>query len=259
MTTSVLNKSHETLDQKEILKLIKKWQNDGDREARKKVIEQNIKLVKSVIMRFSGSGVDKEDLIQIGLIGLVKAVDRFDTKRNVKFSTYAVPLIIGEIKTFLRDDHPIKISRNLTDLFKKAKEVRRWLTLKLRREPTVGEVAKELEVTREELVAAEEANQSPVSLDKPINDSKDENQGDQKLLLDTLPDTHFDNIIFNKLTVQETLKKLDKQERQLIVLRYYMEKSQGETGRILGLTQVQVSRMEKRILNYLKEYLKDPG
>ncbi|ACB85235.1 sigma-70 family RNA polymerase sigma factor [Natranaerobius thermophilus] len=247
------HKYHKATDN--TIELIKKWQQKGDREARKIIIEENINLVKSVVKRFVGSGIEEEDLTQLGLMGLIKAIDKFDYRKEVRFSTYAVPLIIGEIKTFLRDDHPIKVSRNLKELFNRSKEVKRWLTLKLRREPTISEVADELEVSKEELATAEEANQELISLDKPVSD--EHNHESEKALIDTIPDNSFDAKIHNELTIQELLKKLDQKKRRLIVLRYFLEKSQQETGVILGMSQVQVSRMERRILNNLQRDLID--
>ncbi len=233
--------------------LIKKWQSKGCRKSRREAIELNLGLVYSLISRFKSTSITEEDLIQIGSIGLVKAVDGFDVKRNVKFSTYAVPVILGELRSFMRDHKPIKVSRKLTETYKKAKEVQSWLTLKLRREPTITELARELNLSKEEVATAMEAHQEPLSLEASGNLGHDGEKEDRPLtLLDVLTGDGFDHEIHNKLTVQEILGSLDRKRRRLLVLRYFMEKSQKETGEILGLSQVQVSRMENMIIKKLQ-------
>ena len=201
----------------------------GDKAAREKLIVENMGLIWSIVKRFAGRGYEQEDLFQIGSIGLIKAVDKFYTSFDVQFSTYAVPMISGEIKRFLRDDGMIKVSRSMKETAYKAYIAREKMEEKLKREPTLTEIAAEIGVTSEELAQAFDASAQIESLHKVIY------QGDG-----------------SDISLMDKLSKLDKKERQLIYMRYYQDKTQTEIAGILGVSQVQVSRLEKKILKKMK-------
>ena len=224
--------------------------HDGDKEAREKLVEENVGLVWCVVKRFYGRGVEAEDLFQIGSIGLLKAIDKFDLTYDVKFSTYAVPMISGEIKRFLRDDGMIKVSRSLKELAYRSLQAREKLTASLGREPAVEELSEELGVDKEELVQAMEAGGEVDSLYRPIH----QKEGSEIRLLDKIEEkeTREDKIL-DLLVLRQLLETLDGRERQLIYLRYFADKTQSEVGKIMGISQVQVSRMEKKILENLRE------
>lgn len=218
----------------------------GEKEAREVLIEQNLGLVHHIVKRFLGRGYDAEDLFQIGVIGLIKAIDKFDTEYDVKFSTYAVPLITGEIKRFIRDDGMIKVSRNLKENGMKIKMAREKLAGKLGRDPSVEEVAKESLLTVEEVLLAMEANVQVESIYKSVY----QNDGNELFMIDQLADEN-DNAhdeVLNHLLVDQLLSGLGKEEQRLIILRYYQDKTQMEVAKLLGISQVQVSRLEKKIL-----------
>ena len=225
---------------------------DGDRDARDKLVTDNMGLVVSVARRYVGRGQELEDLIQIGLIGLVKAIDRFDMDYEVKLSTYAVPLIQGEIRRFLRDDGMIKVSRSLKELAYRAYTCQDKLRKKWGRDPTLLELARALEVEPEELTAALEASSDVESLHKPIY----QKDGHEIELMDKLEEKECrEEELLNHIVLGELLKRLAGEERQLIYLRYFANKTQAEIGEVMGISQVQVSRMEKRILRNLREML----
>lgn len=218
----------------------------GEKEAREVLIEQNLGLVHHIVKRFLGRGYDAEDLFQIGVIGLIKAIDKFDTEYDVKFSTYAVPLITGEIKRFIRDDGMIKVSRNLKENGMKIKMAREKLAGKLGRDPSIEEVAKESLLTVEEVLLAMEANVQVESIYKSVY----QNDGNELFMIDQLADEN-DNAhdeVLNHLLVDQLLSGLGKEEQRLIILRYYQDKTQMEVAKLLGISQVQVSRLEKKIL-----------
>lgn len=229
--------------------LIKRAQ-EGDKSAREQVINENIGLVRCVVKRFLGRGTETEDLFQIGSIGLLKAVDKFDFTFDVKFSTYAIPMITGEIKRFLRDDGMIKVSRSLKELSAKAYMQREAWIAKKGQEPSVEELAQILEVEKEELVMAIEANNEVESLYKPVY----QKDGDELCLMDKMEkvDGQEEHII-NKILIKQLLEKLEFQEQKLIHLRYFVNMTQSEVGRELGISQVQVSRLEKKILKNIRE------
>ena len=218
----------------------------GEKEAREVLIEQNLGLVRHIVKRFLGRGYEAEDLFQIGVIGLIKAIDKFDTGYQVKFSTYAVPLISGEIKRFIRDDGMIKISRNLKENGIKIGHAREMLAGKLGREPSLDEVAEETALGVEDVVLALEANVQVESIYKSVY----QNDGNEIFMVDQLADksesAHEE--VLNSLLIHQLLDGLEKEEQKLIILRYYQDKTQTEVARMLGISQVQVSRMEKRIL-----------
>lgn len=228
--------------------LIKK-SHDGDKKAREQLVEENIGLVWCVVKRFYGRGTEAEDLFQIGSIGLLKAIDKFDMSYEVKFSTYAVPMISGEIKRFLRDDGIIKVSRSLKELSYKIFQTREALIGKLGREPTIEELSETMQVSKEELVQAMEAGGEVESLYKPIH----QKEGNEIRLLDKLEEKEQkEEKILDHMLLSQLLESLDKEERQLIYLRYFADQTQSAVGKELGISQVQVSRMEKKIIENLR-------
>lgn len=226
--------------------------HEGDEEARARLVEENTGLVWCIVKRFYNRGAEAEDLFQVGSIGLLKAIDKFDMTYDVKFSTYAVPMISGEIKRFLRDDGMIKVSRSLKELAYKAYLCRERLQEKLGREPTMNEIAEDLEVDREELVMALDASGDIESLHKPIY----QKEGQEIRLMDKLPEKEDEeDKILNHMLLKQLLEYLDKDERQLIYLRYFANQTQSQVGQELGISQVQVSRLEKRILSRMREQI----
>lgn len=223
--------------------------HDGDEEARVQLVEENVGLVWCVVRRFYGRGVEPEDLFQIGSIGLLKAIDKFDLSFEVKFSTYAVPMISGEIKRFLRDDGMIKVSRSLKELSYKAFLIREKMQEKLQRDPTLEELAKELKVDKEELAMALDSGNEVESLYKPVY----QKDGNEVALMDKLEEKEEqEEKILNRMLLKQLLDGLEKDAKQLIYLRYFANKTQTEVGQVLGISQVQVSRMEKKILKTLR-------
>ena len=226
----------------------------GEKEAREVLIEQNLGLVRHIVKRFFFFFYEAEDLFQIGVIGLIKAIDKFDTEYDVKFSTYAVPLITGEIKRFIRDDGMIKVSRNLKENGIKIKMAREKLAGKYGREPSIDEVAKEAFLTVEEVVLAMEANVQVESIYKSVYQS----DGNELFMVDQLADEsgNAHEEVLNHLLVNQLLNGLGKEEQKLIILRYYQDKTQMEVAKVLGISQVQVSRLEKKILLGMRQKMK---
>ena len=223
--------------------------HDGDKEAREQLVEENIGLIWCVVRRFGGRGVEMEDLFQIGSIGLLKAIDKFDLDYDVKFSTYAVPMISGEIRRFLRDDGMIKVSRSLKELSYRSLKAGEKLTDKLGREPTMEELSEELGVEKEELVQAMEAGGEVDSLYRPIH----QKEGSEIRLLDKIEEKEkSEDKILDRMMLKELLETLNADERRLIWLRYFADRTQSDVGKIMGISQVQVSRMEKRIMENLR-------
>ena len=224
--------------------------HQGDEEAKAQIVEENTGLIWCVVKRFYNRGAEAEDLFQIGSIGLLKAIDKFDLSYDVKFSTYAVPMISGEIKRFLRDDGMIKVSRSLKEMAYKAHCCREKLQGKNGDEPSLGEIAKTMQVDKEELVLALEAGAEIESLHKTIY----QKDGHEIQLLDKLEEKEErEEAVLNRMLLSQLLEQLRPEERQLIYLRYFANKTQTEVGKILGISQVQVSRMEKRILEEMRE------
>ena len=224
--------------------------HDGDKKAREQLVEENVGLIWCVVKRFYGRGTDAEDLFQIGSIGLLKAIDKFDLSYDVKFSTYAVPMISGEIKRFLRDDGMIKVSRSLKELSYKIFQTREALIAKLDREPTLEELAETMEVDKEEIVQAMEAGGEVESLYKPIH----QKEGNEIRLVDKLEEKdRKEDKMLDHMLLKQLLESLDKEERQLIYLRYFADETQTQVGKKLGISQVQVSRMEKRIIENMRK------
>lgn len=226
--------------------------HEGDEEAREQLVKENTGLVWCIVKRFYNRGAEAEDLFQIGNIGLLKAIDKFDLSYDVKFSTYAVPMISGEIKRFLRDDGMIKVSRSLKELAYKAYLCQEKLQEQWGRDPTITELAEQLGVEREELTMAMEASGDIESLHKPIY----QKEGQEIRLMDKLPQKEEgEDKILNHMLLKQLLEHLDKEERQLIYLRYFANQTQSQVGKEMGISQVQVSRLEKKILKNLGERL----
>lgn len=235
----------------EIAVLIARAQN-GDQEAREVLVENNLGLVHHIVKRFFGRGYDAEDLFQIGSIGLIKAIDKFDLTYEVKFSTYAVPMITGEIKRFLRDDGMIKMSRSLKENAWKIRAVSERLTHELGRDATVDEISEQLDIPAADIVLSLEANMEVESIYKSVY----QGEGTQIYLVDKLPEKRDDNEhLLNQMMVEQLLDMLEENEKKLITLRYYNDKTQVEVAKELGISQVQVSRMEKKVLRRMREEL----
>ena len=225
----------------------------GDEAARELYIKGNLRLVLSVIKRFSGSNENVDDLFQIGCIGLMKAIDNFDTSLNVKFSTYAVPMIIGEIRRYLRDNNSIRVSRSLRDTAYKAIYARENYTKLHQKEPTINEIAREIGIPKEEIVYAMDAIQSPVSLYEPVYTEG----GDALYVMDQISDKkNKEENWVEVISLKEAMKRLDEREKHIIELRFYEGKTQMEVATEIGISQAQVSRLEKNALKCMKNYLR---
>ena len=217
----------------------------GDRGAREILVEKNLGLVHHIVKRFLGRGYEAEDLFQIGSIGLMKAIDKFDLTYEVKFSTYAVPMIAGEIKRFLRDDGMVKVSRTLKENGMKIKQAADEVSKELGREATISEISELTGISVEDIVVAMEANAEVESIYKSVYQS----DGNEIYMVDRLPSGKDDNEkVLNHILLEQLLSELTDEEKRLIALRYFQDKTQGEVARQLGISQVQVSRLEKRIL-----------
>lgn len=233
-----------TIPSDEILNLVKKSQS-GDKEARDYLVEGNIKLVLSVIKKFNNRGENLDDLFQVGSIGLLKAIDNFDFSHGVKFSTYAVPMIIGEIKRYLRDNSKIRVSRSLKDIAYRALQYKEKIISETGKEPEIEEVAAYLNVEVIDIIIALEAIQDPVSIYTPIYS----NGGDEIYLMDQITDKEYDeNKRINEMIIDEGIKKLNPRLKNIIYSRYYENKTQVEIASELGISQAQVSRLEKSAL-----------
>lgn len=241
-----LHKGQAYLTDDEVRDLIKRSQA-GDSAARDKLVESNVRLVWSVVQRFLNRGYEADDLFQIGSIGLLKSIDKFDLQYEVKFSTYAVPMIIGEIQRFLRDDGSIKVSRSLKELANRIRRTKDDLSKQIGRQPKISEIAEALEISVEEVVFAQDAMRSPSSIHETVY----ENDGDPITLMDQISD---DNELkwFDKLALKEAINGLSERERLIVFLRYYRDQTQSEVAERLGISQVQVSRLEKKILKQIK-------
>ncbi|MRG86469.1 RNA polymerase sporulation sigma factor SigF [Salinibacillus xinjiangensis] len=243
------SKKDKQLSDKEVKKLIFDSQQ-GDQDARDLLVEKNTRLVWSVVQRFLNRGYDADDLFQIGSIGLLKSIDKFDLSYDVKFSTYAVPMIIGEIQRFIRDDGSIKVSRSLKETGNKIRKKRDELTKEYGRSPTIQELADELDLSPEDIVFAQEASKSPHSIHETVY----ENDGDPITLLDQMSDE--DTKWFDKIALKEVIRNLNERERLIIYLRYFKDQTQSEVANRLDISQVQVSRLEKKILDNIRDQMK---
>ena len=225
---------------------------EGDEEARELYIKGNLRLVLSVIKRFSGSSENMDDLFQIGCIGLIKAIDNFDTTLNVKFSTYAVPMIIGEIRRYLRDNNSIRVSRSLRDIAYRAIYAKETYMKNNLKEPTIAEIANEIGIEKETIVYAMDAIQSPVSLYEPVYTDG----GDPLCVMDQISDkkNREENWV-EQLSLSEAMKRLPARERKIIDMRFFEGKTQTEVAGEVGISQAQVSRLEKNALKSMRNYL----
>jgi len=231
--------------------LFKTMQN-GDYSARTRLISGNLRLVLSVIQRFTNRGEYVDDLFQVGCIGLMKAIDNFDLSQNVKFSTYAVPMIIGEIRRYLRDNNPIRVSRSLRDVAYKALQVRDSLVNKHSREPSVNEIAGELKMPREDVVFALDAIQDPISLFEPIY----HDGGDPIFVMDQISDEKNQDVNWLEgISLRDALSKLSGREKHILTLRFFEGKTQMEVAEEIGISQAQVSRLEKAALGHMKKFV----
>lgn len=226
--------------------------HDGDKEARESLVMNNVGLVWSIVRHFSGRGYDLEDLFQIGSIGLLKAIDKFNLDFDVKFSTYAVPMITGEIKRFLRDDGMIKVSRSIKELGMRVRSARERMSYELGREPNLEELAEAVGASREEVAASMEAAADVESIYKAVGNGDDQNL----CLLDKLQDEdEAEERLMNQMVLKEILLKLPDKDREIIIRRYYDNQTQSQIAADLKISQVQVSRLEKKILRQMREYL----
>lgn len=239
------------LKEKEMKELLLQMRN-GDEHSREKFIRGNLRLVLSVIQRFNNRGENVDDLFQVGCIGLIKAIDNFDLSQNVKFSTYAVPMIIGEIRRYLRDNNSIRVSRSLRDIAYRALQVRDKLINRNNKEPTVSQIAKELQVPREEVVFALDAIQDPVSLFEPIY----HDGGDAIYVMDQISDAkNLDDSWLENISIKEAMKKLNGREKLILNLRFFEGRTQMEVADEIGISQAQVSRLEKTALKHMRKYV----
>ena len=236
-------------EKNELLKKIK----DGDKEAREKFINGNLRLVLSVVGRFSGRGENADDLFQIGCVGLIKAIDNFDITLNVQFSTYAVPMIVGEIRRYLRDNNMVRVSRSIRDLAYKVLQVKEKKTKETGKELSIEEIAKELEVSKEEISFCLDAIQDPISLQEPVyNDGTD-----SVYIMDQVKDKkNTDEFWAENITMLEALKKLNEKEKMIISKRFFDGRTQMEVAEEIGISQAQVSRLEKSAINHMKRLWK---
>ena len=225
----------------------------GDEKAKEVFINGNLRLVLSVIQRFTGRGENADDLFQVGCIGLIKAINNFDLSQNVQFSTYAVPMIIGEIRRYLRDNNSIRVSRSVRDLAYKALQAKEKLTKQNEKEPTIEEIAKELGVPKEEVVFSFDAIQDPLSLQEPVY-----NDGSESIyIMDQVSDTkNTDDMWTDKITISEAMKKLNDREKMIIAKRFFDGRTQMEVADEIGISQAQVSRLEKNALQHIKKMYK---
>lgn len=222
--------------------------HNGDRTARDEMIKGNLKLVLSVIQRFANRGEPLDDLFQVGCMGLIKAIDNFNTDLTVKFSTYAVPMIIGEVRRYLRDNNSVRVSRSLRDTAYKAIQVRERLSNELNREPKVEEIAKELGMNKEDVVMALEAIVEPVSLYEPVYNEG----GDAIYVMDQIGDRNTADNWMDEILIRDSIKRLSQREKNILNLRFMLGKTQTEVAKEIGISQAQVSRLEKGALKKIK-------
>lgn len=238
------------LKEKEKMELLKEA-HSGNKKSREKLINGNLRLVLSVIQCFAGRGENFDDIFQVGVIGLVKAVDNFDTSLDVKFSTYAVPMIMGEVRRYLRDNSPIKVSRSIKDTAYKAMQAKERLITKNQKEPTVDEISSEIGVPRSEVVTALESISEPLSLYEPVfSDS-----GDTLYVLDQVGDKSDDLSWLEEISLKEAISSLLPREKTILNLRFFQGKTQVEVAKEIGISQAQVSRLEKGTLDRIKKNL----
>ena len=236
-------------EKKELLKIMREGNEKERKVARDKMIKGNLRLVLSVIQRFTNRGENLDDLFQVGVIGLIKAIDNFDTSLDVRFSTYGVPMIIGEVRRFLRDNNALRVSRSMRDTAYHAMQIKEKLINKNNREPTVEEIAKEMNVPKETVVLALEAIVEPVSLYEPVFSDGD----DTIYVMDMLSNNNSDSNWLEEISFKESLKNLSDREKKMLSLRFFKGKTQMEVAKEIGISQAQVSRIEKGALNQIKK------
>ena len=224
---------------------------EGDEAAREELISGNLRLVLSVIQRFTNRGENLDDLFQVGCIGLIKSIDNFDVSQNVRFSTYAVPMIIGEIRRYLRDNNAVRVSRSMKDTAYKAMQAKERLTSATQREPTVEEIARELNLPKEEVVMALESIVDPVSLYEPVYSDG----GDTLYVLDQVGDRNDDANWLDEIALKEAISALSNREKKILYLRFLQGKTQMEVSHEIGISQAQISRLEKNALKHLRKYV----
>ncbi len=224
----------------------------GDNKSKEILINNNVLLIKSIVYRFKNKGIEYDDLYQLGCIGFLKAIKNFDESFNVKFSTYAVPMIIGEIKRFLRDDGNVKVSRIIKQNSYKILKFSEEFVNKNNREPTVNEIAENLNLEKEDVILAIDSSKITISLYESVNDESDKSQ----ILLEKIPSKFNEDDFIDKIYLKTLISKLDKREQKILFLRYFRDKTQGEVAKILGVSQVQVSRLETKIIEKLKKKTK---
>ena len=241
----------EVLGEEEKIKLLREMQETGSKEARDRLINGNLRLVLSVIPRFTGRGEDIDDLFQIGVIGLIKAINNFDLSREVRFSTYCVPMISGELRRYLRDFHAVKVSRSLRDLAYKAMQAKEQLTAELGREPTVEQIAQAVGEEKSEVVLAMESISDPVSLYEPLYSDS----GDTLYLMDQIGDRNEAESWVNEMLIRDAIAALSPRERNILHRRFMLGHTQVEVAAEIGISQAQVSRLEKGAIAKIKSQL----
>ena len=224
---------------------------EGDEQAREKLIQGNFRLVLSVLQKFIGRGESADDLFQVGVIGLIKAIDNFNIELNVKFSTYGVPMILGEVRRYLRDNQSVRVSRSMRDMAYKAMQAKAKLTAQIRCEPTVEQIAAEIGANRADVVIALESITDPVSLFEPIYSDS----GDTLYVMDQISDRTDSNAALNEMLVNDAVSKLPERERNILALRYLQGKTQVEVAKAIGISQAQVSRLEKSAIMNIKNQI----
>lgn len=248
MDTSV--ERQDALLSQEKMRLLIQQSQEGDKDARRMMVEGNTRLVWSIVQRFASRGADLEDLFQIGCIGLMKSIDKFDLSYEVKFSTYAVPMIVGEIQRFLRDDGMVKVSRSIRELSFKIRHATDDYIKNHGRSPSVSEIAEVLDVSIDEVILASDALRDPASLHEQLY----ENEGDSLTLMDQLRDDRSERF-FDHIPLRDVVSKLNKRDQTIIYMRYYLDYTQSDIAERIGISQVQVSRLEKKILAQLKNWM----
>lgn len=236
------------LKESEKIALLKEIKETGSKEARDKLINGNLRLVLSVIQKFANRGEDVDDLFQIGVVGLIKAINNFDLTKEVKFSTYCVPMISGELRRFLRDYSTVKVSRSLKDLAYKSIQAKEFLTVQNQREPTVEEIAKYIDAPRSEVVIALESISDPVSIYEPVYSDS----GDTLYVLDQISDKNSVENWLDEIYLREAIKSLNEREKKILYMRFFQGKTQVEVANEIGISQAQVSRLEKGALSQIK-------
>ena len=234
---------------RELLHRIHSGTPEERKQARDEMINGNLRLVLSVIQRFVGRGENPDDLFQVGVIGLIKAIDNFDPKLDVRFSTYGVPMIIGEIRRYLRDNNAVRVSRSMRDTAYRAMQIKEQLTARNNREPTVEEIARLMDTPKENVVLALEAVVEPVSLYEPVFSDG----GDTVYVMDQIGDNSDDNTWLEELALKEAIQNLSEREKRILTLRFFRGKTQMEVAAAIGISQAQVSRIEKNALNSIKK------